>query len=1024
MNRPIRVGVAACLAVIGLMGLLAFAHCAVRSPLERLANAAEKDSSRAVEGRISGFDFRPMASRGGATARPAFSHARVEALRIVKLLRNGVDAEVMHALGVAHLLLDEPRVAEELLERAVSGGAGARAWSDLAAARIALGRAENDAHAFAEALAAADRALALDPISNEALFNRAVALGALELRDGLVQAVRRYRLTNTASGWSNDLSQRVSRVETRESWRDKLQELRASARTGDTVAIETVAASYPEDARTWGEVEFLGEWGARYLAGETCAADDALRLSKSLGAAVARRSSEAMLSDAVATIGAASSPTGLAEGHETFRRARRLYADRKNAESVPLFERAAVLLQRGGSPMWLKARRFQANALHDLGRSDEASVMIANLRSVSPPSYQALHAELLWQQGTIEATQGHLAESIESYRQASLRFEHLGETSNAATVRQMLAARLQAVGARTEAWQSLVAAFSAMSTQAGDDLQRALTGAARGEVAEEHWDVARSFIDVAIGLRLSNRNARREAFMWTQRAIASSHVRAGDVASDLVRARAAALRISDKAAREAAAFDIRFVDAAIVSAGSPRRAEELLTTNIEWAQRNAYLTRLPEQFLERSRARVALGYPGEARTDLLTAFEMIETRGQNVDSFGRATLLSAVDRAVDEVVGSLVNEGSATAALDLIEAAAESVARVRHTTARASTVAGVPAGAFYIRYHVLPNQTLIFTVKDGAVALHRVRQRRAALRTHISTLVTAIHRSDDALAAQILTRLHDALIAPLDLGSASPEQLIFAPDALLANIPFGALRNRKTGRAIIEDFRHSYTRSVSSLTVQATGEVARLHALVVSNPGSSCGEGFQSPLPALPAAETEGRKIAASLGAKSTTGCAATPRYVREVLPRVAVFHFAGHAVQNIVDGRYSYLVLAADGRSGGALYLREIESLDLRSVETVVLAACRTSVAAPERRHPLSLSSAFLSAGAKSVIGTLWDVDDEAAQRFSVRFHQRVVAGRRPSDAARDAQLEMFRSSPSALGSLRSWAPFQVWIG
>lgn len=74
------------------------------------------------------------------------------------------------------------------------------------------------------------------------------------------------------------------------------------------------------------------------------------------------------------------------------------------------------------------------------------------------------------------------------------------------------------------------------------------------------------------------------------------------------------------------------------------------------------------------------------------------------------------------------------------------------------------------------------------------------------------------------------------------------------------------------------------------------------------------------------------------------------------------------------------------------------------------------------SLSSAFLVAGSRAVIGTLWDVDDEAASMAGRDLHRRLRSGARPSAALREMQLEMLASHDPTATKPAAWAAFQMY--
>jgi CHAT domain-containing protein len=74
-----------------------------------------------------------------------------------------------------------------------------------------------------------------------------------------------------------------------------------------------------------------------------------------------------------------------------------------------------------------------------------------------------------------------------------------------------------------------------------------------------------------------------------------------------------------------------------------------------------------------------------------------------------------------------------------------------------------------------------------------------------------------------------------------------------------------------------------------------------------------------------------------------------------------------------------------------------------VSLAVCHSDLAAAEYDEALTLSTAFLAAGAVTVIGSRWEIPDGATSLLMFMFHLRVARyGDSPRDALRLAQLWM----------------------
>jgi CHAT domain-containing protein len=68
-----------------------------------------------------------------------------------------------------------------------------------------------------------------------------------------------------------------------------------------------------------------------------------------------------------------------------------------------------------------------------------------------------------------------------------------------------------------------------------------------------------------------------------------------------------------------------------------------------------------------------------------------------------------------------------------------------------------------------------------------------------------------------------------------------------------------------------------------------------------------------------------------------------------------------------------------------------------------------------IGLARGFFSAGAPSVLVSLWNVDDDSTARLMGMFYCRLRAGDRPAAALRYAQRELLRKQPYPF----FWSPF-----
>jgi CHAT domain-containing protein/tetratricopeptide (TPR) repeat protein len=163
-------------------------------------------------------------------------------------------------------------------------------------------------------------------------------------------------------------------------------------------------------------------------------------------------------------------------------------------------------------------------------------------------------------------------------------------------------------------------------------------------------------------------------------------------------------------------------------------------------------------------------------------------------------------------------------------------------------------------------------------------------------------------------------------------------------------------------------------------------------------------------------KALRAIGFEATLEAATSPG-----LRDYRLVHFATHGILNTRHPDLSGVVLSLVDRQGrerdGFLRLRDVYNLRL-DADVVVLSGCQTGLGKELRGEGLlGLTRGFMYAGARSVLASLWRVDDESTAELMKRFYRAMLKeGRRPAAALRIAQLELSHD--------RRWsAPF-YWAG
>lgn len=266
--------------------------------------------------------------------------------------------------------------------------------------------------------------------------------------------------------------------------------------------------------------------------------------------------------------------------------------------------------------------------------------------------------------------------------------------------------------------------------------------------------------------------------------------------------------------------------------------------------------------------------------------------------------------------------------------------------------------------------------------------------------LSALHRAGQSL--------YQTLIAPLK--GWLKANVIIVPEGPLGNIPFEVLlsaapsdtTNFKTYPYLSKQHRVSYAHSATLL-----GEMThRKHQKSSSGKGALVVAPFiQSERPAnnlrktpkfsrLPHSGTEAETVLRAVGkGKVLKDGEATPDKVAVLAGDYQVLHFSTHAKADYQwsgDNSFVALTPGADGKD--MLYTRDLYGLSLHA-DMVVLSACETNLGSLwEGEGVLSLSRAFVYAGAKSIVASLWSVGDASTANLMDSFYQNLFNGDSPT--------------------------------
>lgn len=142
------------------------------------------------------------------------------------------------------------------------------------------------------------------------------------------------------------------------------------------------------------------------------------------------------------------------------------------------------------------------------------------------------------------------------------------------------------------------------------------------------------------------------------------------------------------------------------------------------------------------------------------------------------------------------------------------------------------------------------------------------------------------------------------------------------------------------------------------------------------------------------------------------------------VIHLATHASANDEFPDYSYLAFSdvSNTDSGNLLYIKDLYNTTLNA-DMVVLSACQTGIGKLQKgQGMMSLSKGFYYAGAKSLVTTLWKINDKSTVKLMEFFYENLSNGQSKKEALRQAKLSYLETTDdNLLKHPYYWAAFVV---
>ena len=329
----------------------------------------------------------------------------------------------------------------------------------------------------------------------------------------------------------------------------------------------------------------------------------------------------------------------------------------------------------------------------------------------------------------------------------------------------------------------------------------------------------------------------------------------------------------------------------------------------------------------------------------------------------------------------------------------------------------IPPTSLLVEYMAIHGRFVAFVAHSNGIEAYRLGaslddvrllQRQLALHLDTAMLQASEGRPLSSKATlAVLQRLYTTLVAPWASHLNGVDELTIVPHGLLHYLPFSALHD---GRAhIIQN--HTIRISPNASLLKYVSAAPDMESPIAVPWGAEVAAVGYSMNGQLPEAPREAERVAELFGGRPLLELEATSDAIRTIASQVRLLHLATHAEFRADNPLFSGLALAD----------RWLTTLDLfnwrTSASLVTLSACQTGKGViGGGDEVLGLLRALLYAGARSIVASLWPVQDQVTSRFMTELYTHLAAGKPKAKALQTAQLAVLDSSWS---HPYFWAPF-----
>ena len=404
----------------------------------------------------------------------------------------------------------------------------------------------------------------------------------------------------------------------------------------------------------------------------------------------------------------------------------------------------------------------------------------------------------------------------------------------------------------------------------------------------------------------------------------------------------------------------------------------------------------------------------------------------NFEPLQKHETFQTLSRKIDRLYANIfVSEDRASASAQLYNAEAKYLELIRNSDKNIQTTNSINnitletlqnalnTNEILLDYFVTENETLIFALTKDGIAVQKAEITKSDVQkmsATIAQMLLNIESTQSQTEKELLLKgyswyaktVYESIIKPVEQHLRNKKRLLLVPHLGLHLIPFCVLEHPLADVKLGTLISIVYLPTAEMLVRQNKEKTPPNNTLIISNP-----------LDDLAHASRESYVISLTApNAKVVSWKFAEKNYVLAKMSNYGIIHFACHAKFNPKNPLFSYFLLSGPN-TRTRITLNDIYSIKINA-QLVVLSGCETGVGNTDTADEIScFQRAFLFAGAKAVLVSLWKIDDYSTSVFMDYFYTEVFKNSLPiEEALRKTQSKM-RGSFTPY----HWAAFQLFV-